>query len=88
MAPSGATATTLITLVPPVTAMPTLKEPSAAAVVETTVVAEFASVLVAAMVSWLPGAVVPVTVTGEPATELSSAGLVTVSVVAPWVWAT
>ena len=46
--PVGLTATTLRTLVPPVTATSMLNEPSAAAAVEAMVVAEFASVLVAA----------------------------------------
>ena len=45
--PVGLTATTLRTFVPPVTATSTLNEPSAAAVVEAIVVAEFASVFVA-----------------------------------------
>ena len=36
----------------------------------------------------LPGAVVPVTVTGEPETDELSAGLVTVSAVVPCVRAT
>ena len=47
VAPLGLTATTLSTLVPPVTATSTLNEPSGAAVAEATVVAEFASVFVA-----------------------------------------
>ena len=46
--PLGLTATTLRTFVPPVTATSMLKEPSGAAVVEANVVAEFASVFVAA----------------------------------------
>ena len=45
--PLGLTATTLSTVVPPVTATATLNEPPAAAVVEAIVVAEFASVFVA-----------------------------------------
>ena len=45
--PVGLTATTLRTLVPPVTGMSMLNEPSAAAGAEATVVAEFASVFVA-----------------------------------------
>ena len=73
---------------PPVTATSTLKEPSGAAVAEATVVAEFASVFVAATYTVFPGAVVPVTVTGEPPTDELSAGLVTVSVVSPCACAT
>ena len=46
--PVGLTATTLSTLVPPVIGTSMLKEPSEAAGVEATVVAEFASVFVAA----------------------------------------
>ena len=46
--PDGLTATMLRTLVPPVTATSMLNEPSAAATVEAMVVAEFASVFVAA----------------------------------------
>ena len=61
----------------------TLKEPSAAAFVATCVVAESWSVFVAATKIRLPGALVPVTVSGEWSTDDSSAGLVTVSVVAP-----
>jgi hypothetical protein len=51
-------------------------------------VAEFASVFVADTYTAFPGSVVPVTVTGEPATAEPSAGLVTVSVVVPCEWAT
>ena len=64
--PVGLTATTLRTLVPPVTGTSMLNEPSAAAGAETTVVAELASVFVAATYTVLPASVVPLTVTGEP----------------------
>jgi hypothetical protein len=74
--------------VPPVTTTSTENEPFAPAVVEAVVVAEFASVFVAATNTMFPGAVEPVTVTGEPMTTELSAGLVTVSVVAPCVRAT
>ena len=87
--PLGLTATTLRTFVPPVTGTSTLKEPSAAAVVEATVVAEFCiRVRRRRRRRVFPGAVVPVTVTGEPATAALSAGLVTVSGVVPCVCAT
>ena len=84
--PLGLTATTFRTLVPPVIPTSTLNEPSPPAVVETTVVAEFASVFVAATWTAFPGAVVPVTVTGEEVTDALSAGLVTVSGVVPACW--
>ena len=45
--PLGLTATMLSTLVPPVIAMSTLKDPFAAAVVEAMLVAEFSSLFVA-----------------------------------------
>ena len=86
--PVGLTATMLSTLVPPVIGTSMLKEPSEAAGAETTVVAELASVFVAATYTVLPAAVVPLTVTGEPVTEAWSSGLVTVRLVLPWLCAT
>ena len=88
VAPSAAVATTFSTVVPPVTGTSTEKEPSASAVVVTEVVDELWSVLVARTSTVLPGAVVPVTVTGEPEIDERSAGAVTVSVVWPWVCVT
>ena len=55
-------ATVLSTHVPPVSGMVSEKAPLAPAVVECVVVVKLVSVLVAATVTLLPGAVVPVTV--------------------------
>ena len=55
---------------------------------DTIVVAEFLSLFVAATYTVFPRRVMPVTVTGEPAIEELSAGLVTVSGVARCVLAT
>ena len=85
MPPSASTATTLSTVVPPVTATSRLNTPFWSAIVEALVVAEFASVFVAVTYTVLPAAVVPVTVTGDPFTALSSSGLETVSGVVPCV---
>jgi hypothetical protein len=73
---------------PPSIATETLNDPSAAAVVDAIVVADPWSVFVAATYTVLPAAVFPVTTTGDPATPELSAGLVTVSVVAPCLCAT
>ena len=55
---------------PPVTGTSTLNAPEPSAAADPVVVAEFASVFVAATKTELPGAVVPVTVTGEPLTAV------------------
>ena len=62
-----------------------LHVPSAATVVVAVVVANVLSVFVAATYTVFPGAEVPVTVTGDPATAAWSAGCVTVRVVVPCV---
>ena len=62
-----------------------LHVPSPATVVVAVLVVKVLSVFVAATYTVLPGAEVPVTVTGDPLTALWSVGLVTVRVVVPWV---
>ncbi len=62
-----------------------MNEPDGPTTVEVVVVAELASTFVAETYTRFPGAVVPVTVTGDPVTEDRSTGLVTVSVVVPCV---
>ena len=79
--PFAAVATTLRTVVPPVTGTSTEKVPSASAVVVAEVVDELWSVLVARTSIVLPAVLVPVTVTGEPEIAERSAGAVTLSVV-------
>src|SRR5258708_28519418 len=82
--PSAAVATTVITVVPGVAATDVLKDPSAAAVVSAVKVVKPVSVLVAATDTVLPGAVVPITVTGDALIADSSAGAVTGNGVVPF----
>ena len=82
------TATTFSTVVPPVTGTSTDHERPAATTVDTTVVAEFTSVFVAATYTVFPCFEVPDTVTGEESTDDRSAGAVTARAVVPWTCAT
>jgi len=76
--PDGLTATTFSTVVPPVTGTSTDHERPAATTVDTTVVAEFASVFVAATYTVFPCFEVPDTVTGEESTLPVSAMFVAI----------
>ena len=77
-----------MTLVPPWIEIGTLQLPSPAAVVTAVVVAELASVSVAATTILLPAADVPVTVIDGPVTADRFAGDVIAMGVWPCVWAT
>ena len=87
VAPLGLVATMFRNERPPISGTSNEKDPSGAAVPVTTVVFESSSTFVAAIRIVLPGADVPLTVTGL-VTIVRSTGVATVSVVWPCAWRT